>query len=101
MIRGERIMRRHAENPADRRYCPRCGYLLPIPTWDERTRCPECGGEFVLHELSGLPPRGRFGRIIRAAIELAPGILRLVLAAALAAGLAFLLWCLLMPGVTD
>lgn len=93
-------MRRRAENPADRRHCPRCGYLVPIPKWDERTRCPECGGEFALHELSGLPPRGRFGRFIRAAVELAPGILRLVLAAALVIGLALFVWCVLTRAIT-
>ena len=87
-------MRRGAENPVDRRYCPKCGYLVPLPKWNERTRCPECGGEFALHELSGLPPRGRAARFLRAAIELAPGILRLVLAAALVAGLVLLVWCL-------
>ena len=98
VLRGECVMRRREENPVDRRYCPKCGYLVPIPKWNERSRCPECGGEFALHELSGLPPRGRFARFIRAAIELAPGILRLVLAAAL---VAFLVWFFLAPAITD
>ncbi|MDY7107840.1 MAG: hypothetical protein SYC29_04305 [Planctomycetota bacterium] len=94
-------MMANQESPSDRRYCPRCGYLVPIPSWNERTRCPECGGEFALHELSGLPPRGRIGRFIQATLELAPGIIRLVLAAVLVAGLALLLWCLFVPVITD
>jgi len=93
-LREESIMQAREENPVGRRHCPRCGYLVPIPKWNERSRCPECGGEFALHELSGLPPRGRFGRFIGAAIELAPGIIRLVLAAALVAGLVLLVRCL-------
>jgi hypothetical protein len=94
-LRGESIMAARQGKAVERRHCPHCGYLVPVPRWNERSRCPECGGESALHELSGLPPRGRFGRFIGAAIELAPGIIRLVLAAALVAGLVFLLWCVI------